>query len=183
MNDEEMKNNEESSVAEVKYQIITLQDEAEKCGDSHLLKDLNKEIEQAYERFATWCKANRDSEKYQETKQKLLFELNTLIEKGRALLVQLKENEELNSKLVNGKEKALKIANQVKETVDGSVQEVLNHPAVAQTIDTVSDKIVDFIQDDRVQESMVKVRKGTLKVAQSAFDGLKKVLKADELDD
>ena len=47
---------------------------------------------------------------------------------------------------------------------------------VAKTIDTVSDKVVEVIQDEKVQKGIKATKKGILNVATSAYEGLKNIL-------
>ena len=138
-------------------------------------------MERISEEFKKWCRENDDPEKRAEVKAKIQLEIDRLISFSKEKVDSLKENEDLMHKLETGKETVKKTAETVISAIDTSVQDILNNPAVASTIDTVSDKIVEVIQDEHVQDGIDKVRRSTLKVAESALEGLKKVLKADEL--
>ena len=59
---------------------------------------------------------------------------------------------------------------------DKVITTVLENEKVAKTIDTVSDKVVDVIQDEKVQNTIRKTKKGILNIATSAYEGLKNLL-------
>ena len=181
LNNEEVAEEAKEIEKEVKYKIITLQDEEEKGNTNPFIDQVIKELERISEEFKKWCRENDDPEKRAEVKAKIQLEIDRLISFSKEKVDSLKENEDLMHKLETGKETVKKTAETVISAIDTSVQDILNNPAVASTIDTVSDKIVEVIQDEHVQDGIDKVRRSTLKVAESALEGLKKVLKADEL--
>lgn len=181
LNNEEVAEEAKEIEKEVKYKIITLQDEEEKGNTDPFIDQVIKELERISEEFKKWCRENDDPEKRAEVKAKIQLEIDRLISFSKEKVDSLKENEDLMHKLETGKETVKKTAETVISAIDTSVQDILNNPAVASTIDTVSDKIVEVIQDEHVQDGIDKVRRSTLKVAESALEGLKKVLKADEL--
>ena len=181
MNHEEIADEAKEIEKEVKYKIITLQDEEDKENTNPFIDQIIKELERISEEFKKWCNENTDPAKRAEVKAKIQLEIDRLVCFSKEKVDSLKENEELMHKFETGKETVKKTAETVISAIDSSVQDILNNPAVASTIDTVSDKIVEVIQDEHVQEGIDKVRRTTLKAAESALEGLKKVLKADEL--
>lgn len=180
-NNEEIAEEAKEIEKEVKYKIITLQDEEDKGNSNPFVEQIIKELERISEEFKKWCNENADPQKRAEVKAKIQLEIDRLVSFSKEKVDSLKENEELMHKLETGKETMKKTAETMISAIDSSVQDILNNPAVASTIDTVSDKIVEVIQDEHVQEGIDKVRRTTLKAAESALEGLKKVLKADEL--
>lgn len=168
---------------EYKYKIITLEDEKQDSAAKKYLDALSDEIEKRSEEFKKWVDENKDNEKFNEMKDKFMAEMDALIEKSKEVLEDIKNNEELREKIETGKVVFAKVSDKVFTTVDAGVQEILHNESVAKTIDKVSDKVVEFVKDERVQQGAKKVRKGVLNVAESAYSGLKKVLKADELKD
>lgn len=180
-NNEEIAEEAKEIEKEVKYKIITLQDEEDKGNSNPFVEQIIRELERISEEFKKWCNENADPQKRAEVKAKIQLEIDRLVSFSKEKVDSLKENEELMHKLETGKETMKKTAETMISAIDSSVQDILNNPAVASTIDTVSDKIVEVIQDEHVQEGIDKVRRTTLKAAESALEGLKKVLKADEL--
>lgn len=185
MSDLERVNEEVEEVKEnIKYKIITLQNEEESNSSTikKLMDQLNEELEKISVEFRRWCEQNTDPLKVAQRKEKIMNDVDRLVALSKEKIDKVKENEDLMNKLEQGKDKIKNVSDTVLETIDNGVQDVLTNPTVAKTIDTVSDKIVDVIQDERVQQGINQARRTTLKVAENALAGLKKVLKADELD-
>lgn len=170
-------------VEELKYKIITLEEEKEDSVTKKYLDALLAEINRRSAEFKKWIEENKDSEKVNEMKEKFLAEMDALVLKSKEVIDDLKNNEELREKVENGKIAFKEVSSKIIQTVDQGVQEILSNETVSKTIDKVSDKVVEIVQDERVQEQAKKVRVGVLNVADAAYKGLKKVLKADELND
>ena len=63
---------------ELKYKIITLDDEVEDSKIKKMIDDIVKEINQAFEKFKEWYEMNKDSEKAQEIKEKFVTGIDFL---------------------------------------------------------------------------------------------------------
>lgn len=164
---------------ELKYKIITLEDEE----DSKLKKiidDIIKEINEAFEKFKAWYEKNKDSEKAQEMKEKFLNEMNQFTNKATDAINDIKNNPELQEKISTGKEKITEISKKIYVDLETGVNTILENEKVAKTIDTVSDKVVDVIHDEKVQDTIRKTKKGLLNIATNAYEGLKNLLSEKE---
>lgn len=161
---------------ELKYKIITLDDETEDSKIKKLIDDIIKEINEAFEKFKEWYELNKDSEKAQEIKEKFVSEMNQFASKATDAINDIKNNPELQEKLVTGKEKIVEISKKIYSDLESGVNSILENEKVAKTIDTVSDSIVDVIQDEKVQNTIRKTKKGILNIATSAYEGLKNLL-------
>lgn len=176
---EERKNIEEIE-QEIKYKIVTLEDEVKNSKGKEFVDATIQEITKLFDDFKNWCSENVDSEKIGEAYHKFTGEVDKLVETGKAKINELKENEELKEKLEDGKEAIVGFGKKVIDTVEDAAQSVLENPTVAKTIDTVSDKISDVIHDEHVQDGLEKARKGILNVAESAYEGIKHILDKDD---
>lgn len=161
---------------ELKYKIITLDDEDEDSKIKKLIDDIVKEINQAFEKFKEWYEMNKDSEKAQEIKEKFVSEMNQFTNKATDAINDIKNNPELQEKLTTGKEKVVEISKKIYSDLESGVNSILENEKVAKTIDTVSDKVVDVIQDEKVQDTIRKTKKGILNIATNAYEGLKNLL-------
>ncbi len=161
---------------ELKYKIITLDDEVEDSKIKKMIDDIVKEINQAFEKFKEWYEMNKDSEKAQEIKEKFVFEMNQFTDKATDAINDIKNNPDLQEKLTTGKEKVVEISKKIYSDLENGVNSILENEKVAQTIDTVSDKVVEVIQDEKVQDTIRKTKKGILNIATSAYEGLKNLL-------
>lgn len=161
---------------ELKYKIITLDDEVEDSKIKKMIDDIVKEINQAFEKFKEWYEMNKDSEKAQEIKEKFVYEMNQFTNKATDAINDIKNNPELQEKLTTSKEKVVEISKKIYSDLENGVNTILENEKVAQTIDTVSDKVVEVIQDEKVQDTIRKTKKGILNIATSAYEGLKNLL-------
>lgn len=134
LNNEEVAEEAKEIEKEVKYKIITLQDEEEKGNTNPFIDQVIKELERISEEFKKWCRENDDPEKRAEVKAKIQLEIDRLISFSKEKVDSLKENEDLMHKLETGKETVKKTAETVISAIDTSVQDILNNPAVASTI-------------------------------------------------
>lgn len=181
-------NNEENKVIEeveqeLKYRIITLEDEIKDSKAKKYLDSIVKELNVKLETFKKLIADTKDSEKVAELKNQFLNEVDNLVVKSKKVIDDIKNNEDLRQKIEDGTETVVSAAKKVANVVEDGVNDILTNPTVAKTIDNICDKVVDFLNDDKVQENVKKAKKGVLNVASNAFEGLKKVLKADELND
>lgn len=161
---------------ELKYKIITLEDEQEDSKLKKIIDDIVKEMNQAFEKFKEWYENNKDSEKAQEMKEKFIYEMNQFTNKATTVINDLKNNPELQEKLINGKEKVVEISKKIYADLETGVNTILENEKVSKTIDTVSDKVVEVIQDEKVQNTIRKTKKGILNIATNAYEGLKNLL-------
>lgn len=161
---------------ELKYKIITLDDETEDSKIKKLIDDIIKEINQAFEKFKEWYELNKDSEKAQEIKEKFVSEMNQFTNKATDAINDIKNNPELQEKFTTGKEKVVEISKKIYSDLETGVNTILENETVSKTIDTVSDKVVEVIQDEKVQDTIRKTKKGILNIATSAYEGLKNLL-------
>lgn len=184
--DEQEKMNEVEEVKEIeneiKYKIITLEEEKKNVNAKEAIEQLIDELNRIASDFRKWCQENNDAEKRAERKERIQEEIDHLIYVSKEAYTSLIENEELKAKLIAGKQAVIQATDMMFDSVDSTVQEVLNNPTVSQALDQVAIKLNEIKHDERVQEGLNKVRKGTLKAAEGAFEGLKKVLKADEFE-
>lgn len=161
---------------ELKYKIITLDDETEDSKIKKLIDDIIKEINQAFEKFKEWYEINKDSEKAQEIKEKFVYEMDQFTNKATDAINDIKNNPELQEKFITGKEKVVEISKKIYSDLEGGVNSILENEKIAHTIDTVSDKVVEVIQDEKVQDTIRKTKKGILNIATNAYEGLKNLL-------
>ena len=161
---------------ELKYKIITLEDENDDSKVKKVIEDVIKEINKAFEKFKTWYDENKDSEKAVEMKEKFLTEMNQLTSKATDLINDLKTNPQLQEKLENGKDTVVDLTKKLYSGIENGVHTILENETVSKTIDTVSDKVVEVIKDEKVQKGIQATKKGILNAATSAYEGLKNVL-------
>lgn len=161
---------------EAKYTIIQMEEETD---SKHLLDDTKKEINRLYGEFREWMSENVDSEEVAARLKKLKQDSNALIEKGKEKTIAFYQREDVTKV----KEKALIAGEKVMDTVNEGIQSVMQKEAVVHAMDSFSDKVQQVTCDERVKTNVKKLKKGTLKFAEKAFDGLKKVLDTDDSDD
>lgn len=165
---------------DLKYKIITLEDDSDDSKIKKIIEDVLNEMNKAFEKFKTWYETNKDSEKAQEVKEKFINEMNQLANKTAQLVQDVKNNPELQEKLANGKETVVDLSKKIFSGVESGVSNILENETVSKTIDKVSDKVVEVIHDEKVQKGIKATKKGILNVATNAYEGLKNALSEKE---
>ena len=161
---------------ELKYKIITLDDDDDDSKIKKLIENVIEEMNKAFEKFKAWYAENKNSEKAQEMKDTFINEMNQLVNKTSQVVHDIKNNPQLQEKLASGKETVVELSKKIYAGVESGVGNILENEKVAKTIDTVSDKVVEVIHDDKVQKGIKGTKKGILNVATSAYEGLKNIL-------
>lgn len=165
---------------EVKYQIIRIEDEeTEKSAFSEYLDEIN----QKFEEFKIWLEENYNSPYVEEKLAKLKEESFVLIEKAKQKAEELKESEKLKSFYANGKVLLEDTSEKIKEGVQDALSNKNVSKIVGQVkedVSKVSDKVDEIYHGESVQKNVRKIKKGTLKAAQTAYEGLKRLLDDEE---
>lgn len=161
---------------ELKYKIITLEDEAEDSKIKKVIDDLVQDLNETFEKFKSWYEQNKDSEKAQEIKEKFIEEMNSFVNKASSFINDLKNNPEVSEKIDAGVQTIKELSRRIADSIGSGVNNILENENVAKTIDTVSDKVVEVLKDERVQSSLKATKKGILDVASKAYEGLKNML-------
>lgn len=156
-------------------------------GDDHVKKEaldgINDELNALYANCKDWVKTNMSPEVLEPKIQKLKEETEILLAKAKDKVQTFSEREDVREKINEGKEIVVGASNKVVQAVSEGAQELLQQEQVKKVVDNVSHTIDSIKSDDRVKEGVSNLKKGTLKVAESAFNGLKKILDDDTTDD
>lgn len=163
---------------EAKYTIITMEDDEEATSQSaKILYDCKEAVTKLYAQFHDWWKENQNSDEYKARKEKLKQESDRLIMTAKVQIQRLQENEELKDAVNKGVKVAADTGTWVLQTLSEGVSE-LRKSEGGKKVESVVHSVV---QDERVKQGVTSLKKGTLKLAESAYEGLKKVL--DDRDD
>ena len=81
-----------------------------------------------------------------------------------------------------GSKKAAAAADKLAGYVQEGIQEVRQNEYVRRSVHAVADTVDTIRNDEQVKKGVRKLKKGTLKAAEAAFQGLKRVLDTDEDD-
>lgn len=166
----------ESMENEAKYTIIQMEDEVE--GDESILDETRKEITRLYQEFRDWLSENVDSEEISARMEKLKDDTAVLLAKGKAKTLEFAGREDVQKT----KDRVVAAGEKVMDGVSDGINTIMENEHVMKAMDSISDTITNVRKDERVQKNVKKFKRGTLKVAQHAFDGLKKVLDTDDKD-
>lgn len=160
---------------EVKYTIFTLEDEEPSSQSAKILTDCKNAISKLYEEFKEWYKENQESEEVKRRKEKLKQDCDRIIDATKEQLRKVQENETLKDTLSKGVQVASDTGTWVLQTLSDGV-DTLRASEGGQKMEQALHQVVN---DDRVKQGVASLKKGTLKLAESAFVGLKKVLDDD----
>lgn len=166
---------------EAKYKIITMEDEDENEKNAAFFQECKASIQKLYEDFREWWNVNQNSEETKERKEKLKLETERILNACKLQINKWKENEDLKKALDKGVDVAAKTGDWMMKTIQEGVDTVKNN----EQCQKVGEKFQQLKEDERVKKGVASIKRGTLKVAESAFEGLKKVLddKDKETDD
>lgn len=164
-------NNVDEMEQEAKFKIITLKDD-EDSSSKQYIEDIQRKITILYAEFRNWVKENQESATYLDRKAKLKEESDKLILLAKIQMQKVKENDRFQDSLEKGKEFVVDASDWL---VDG-VRVVMQQESVRKISSNVEDVVIQVKDNERVKEGVKSFKKGTLKFAESAFNGLKKVL-------
>lgn len=130
-----------------------------------------------------WMKTNMDPEVLEPRIQKLKADTEVLVHKAKEQVQIITERPDVKEKLQEGKEMVLEVSSKVVKVISDGTQELLRQENVKNVVDNVSDKVSSIRNDVRLKEGVTSLKKGTLKVAENAFYGLKKILDDETTDE
>ncbi len=158
---------------QARFQIITVEDEeADSLQGAKIISDCKDAISALYASFREWLKDANDNEEIKAKKAKLKQDSDKIIALAKEQLRKLQENEELRKAVNKGVKVACDTGVWVKETVSDGVSEFRK----TENGQKVEAFVKSVKNDDRVKQGVTTFKKGTLKVAESALKGLRKVL-------
>lgn len=165
----------------VKFEIITIHDDEEKGKHKGFAKFKSLTSKKMND-LKDWYKYNKESGKMDENKEKIKKNVDKFVNKTKEKITELKEDEELREKFHNGKEKVVEVSSNVFSTISETVEDVMTKENVQNAMNAVGTKFNEVKNDERVKSGVKKMKKGTLKVAESAMSGLRKVLETEDDD-
>lgn len=167
----------DSMEKEAKYTIIQMEDDID--GDQSFLDDTKKEVSRLYQDFRDWLSENVDSEEISARLKKLKEDTADVLEKGKTKTEAFVKREDVQ----NAKGKVVSAGEKVMDGVSDGLHTIMENEHVSKAMDSISDTITSVKNDERVKRNVNKLKKGTLKAATHAFNGLKKVLDTDDSDE
>lgn len=165
--------------AEAKFKIITVADEEEEATTSQgakIIADCKEAIAQMYASLRVWLSENTDREEARAQKAKIREESDRLIAAAKLQLQKLKDSEELRQAVDKGIQVAVETGDCIKRTVNAGIHEFRKTEGGQK----VKAMVQSVKNDERVKKGVATFKKGTLKLAESAYTGLKKVLEEKE---
>lgn len=154
---------------------LAQEDSTKKEAISAFMEELNIIFSECKE----WMKTNMDPSVLEPRLKKLKVDTETLVMNAKEKIQTITDKPEVKEKLLDGKEKVFEVTTKVAHVVSEGTQEFLRQENVKKVVDNVSDKVTAIKSDERLKEGVASLKKGTLKVAESAFNGLKKILDDD----
>ncbi|MEG0264943.1 MAG: hypothetical protein RSC93_04725 [Erysipelotrichaceae bacterium] len=171
---------------EAKFVFIDVDDDKD-SEKKKLLDQFNNEITNLYDDFKEWVKYQNQPEKIEARKVKLKEESEKIVSKTKDLMMDVKNNEKLNKTLSDVGNEAKKYYGALAQGVSQGMDAIKDNEYVKKGVDTISEGVQQFKEDERVKETSAKLKKGTLHVATEAYESLKRVLEdkpeVNEIDD
>lgn len=158
---------------QARFQIITVEDEeAQGSQAAKILADCKEAITVLYASFREWLKDANDNEEIKAKKAKLKQDSDKIIALAKEQLRKLQENEDLRKAVDKGVQVASDTGDWVMQTVS-EFRRSENGQKVEAFVNSVKN-------DARVKQGVSTLKKGTLRAAEGALKGLRRVL--DEKD-
>ncbi|MEG0313895.1 MAG: hypothetical protein RR646_01380 [Erysipelotrichaceae bacterium] len=162
---QDVNNQGEKLKEDCKFEIIRVEDDVEE------IKEISNEtlatIHETLNQVKDWVVVASD-------------EAFKLCDKTITAIKKVRNDEEMKTKFEEGKDKIVKVGGEVIETIGEGIDNVMNNETVQNVVHTAGEKIEQVKNDERVIEGVKSFKRGTLKVATSAFNGLKKVLATED---
>lgn len=157
-----------------KIELLTMGDDT--AQNKETVNAVLDELNVLYTNFKEWMKVNLDSEVMEPRLQKLKDDTELLLAKAKLKVQTYTEKPEVQTRLIEGKEFVVDTSNKVAHVVSEGAQELLQNEQIRKVVDSVSITVQSIKHDERIKEGVISLKKGTLKVAESAYQGLKKML-------
>ena len=154
---------------DVQTQLATFE-EADNEENKRLLADAREKLQKLIADTSQWLKENTDREKIQ------------LLTITKEKAIEVSKNEEFRATLHSGKEFIIGSGRLIASGVRAGADKLMENEKFASFVSKVNDKVEDIREDERVQEGAQRLRKGTMKLADRAYGGLKHFLNKDDED-
>lgn len=167
----------ESLENDVKFEILRLEDEDNV--QNAKLENLKQGIQAKFAEAKVWMKDERNKEEVKERLEALKTECYILIGKTKEEFQKFQNREDVQA----GKQKLQETGAKLTKRIGEGIDKAMEHETVVKAVHTITDKVEAVQQDERVQKSIKSLKKSTLKAAELAYMGLKRMLDTDEEDD
>lgn len=162
-----------------KFTIITMEcDDDENGRSKKILDDAAKQLQRLFQEMSDWLNEHADSMEVNERMERLKQDTQRLLATTQNRLQRFTQREDVQA----GREKAAAAADKLAGYVQEGIQEVRQNEYVRRSVHAVADTVDTIRNDEQVKKGVRKLKKGTLKAAEAAFQGLKRVLDTDEDD-
>ena len=172
-----------------KFTIITMEcdDDDENGRSKKILDDAAIQLQRLFQEMRDWLREHADSMEVNERMERLKLETQKLLASTHDRLQRFSQREGVQA----GSKKAAAAADKLAESityekvgkdVQEGIQEVRQNEYVRRSVHAVADTVDTIRNDEQVKKGVRKLKKGTLKAAEAAFQGLKRVLDTDEDD-
>ncbi len=169
----------EEAENEKKFQVFTLE-EPSNNQDQHNMNWFANEVKHIFGQWKFWVESQKDNEELQLKIAKLKQESDILLKKTTKNVKAFCENEDIKEKFHVGKDKALTTGMNAVHLVSEGIQEALQQEHVKKVVNNIHNSIEQVRNDERVKAHVKKLKKGTLRVAEITFYGVKKILEEKE---
>ncbi|MFR4219126.1 MAG: hypothetical protein ACLT16_15995 [[Clostridium] innocuum] len=162
-----------------KFTIITMEcdDDDENGRSKKILDDAAIQLQRLFQEMRDWLREHADSMEVNERMERLKQETQKLRQQ-QDRLQRFSQREGVQA----GSKKAAAAADKLAGYVQEGIQEVRQNEYVRRSVHAVADTVDTIRNDEQVKKGVRKLKKGTLKAAEAAFQGLKRVLDTDEDD-
>lgn len=160
---------------DVHIEIIRMEAESD-AQSGNIIREAANKLQQLFQASREYMQHAVTSDEMHERFQHVKQESSRILAEARQAVHTLMQRDEVQV----GTKKLKESGNKLWEKVQTSVDEVMEHPYVSKSVDKITATIETVKNDERVADGIKKLKQGTLKAAESAYKGLKRVLDTED---
>ncbi|WP_075876332.1 hypothetical protein [Merdibacter massiliensis] len=176
---EEAKNEVETICENVQQQLTELEEKGNE--ESHrMIEEAREKLAKLIADSSKWLKENTERDKLLSNLTHLRDECMQLLGQTKEKAIALSKNEDFQATLQSGKDFIVGSGRLIASGMRAGADKLMENDKIATFVNKVNDKVEDLKEDERVQEGTQRLREGTMKIADRAYDGIKRFLNKDD---
>lgn len=176
---EEVKTEVQSICDDVQQELEELREKGneENC---RLIEDAKAKAKKLFVDSAKWLRENTERERLVENLSHFRSECIQLLGQTKDKAIEISQSEEFQNTLRSGKEFIVGSGHLLANGMRAGADKLMENEKISTLVNKVNDKVEVIKEDERVQDGAQRLRKGTMKIADRAYDGIKRMLNKED---
>lgn len=141
-----------------------------------LIEEAREKMSKMFSDTAKWLKENTEREKLSENLSRFRSECIQLLGQTKEKAIEISQNEDFQNTLRSGKEFIIGSGHLIASGVRAGADKLMENEKISLFVNRVNDRVEVIKEDERFQDGAQRLREGTMKVADRAYDGIKRIL-------